>query len=186
MASGESVSPSLSVPGFASPAGQIGWLHSTDLIVTADFTMYYVVQHKLPGSKPKEKCAALHQEMQNLYRQNEIQDQMPHLTPGLLIKNGKTGENVPKLTAKAGQCRALTPLAATWAERYVERKILRTPSRRLQNSCRRVAACCLSKAGTLKPSEGPVSAWQLCLWLWLRMRTTSQSSTCSYSSPTGN
>ena len=36
------------------------------------------------------------------------------------IKNRKKGENFPKLAAKAGQRRALIPLAATWAERYVE------------------------------------------------------------------
>ena len=37
---------------------------------------------------------------------------MPHLTPGLLMKNRKKGKNFAKLTAKAGQRRALIPHAA--------------------------------------------------------------------------
>ena len=109
MASGKSVSPSFSAPGFDIAAGQklVGCIPET--LVASDFMgglVYYLVQHKFAHGE-------LYQEVQDFYRKNEIQDQMPHLTPSLLIKSGKERKFSPSLLQRQAT------LADSWAEGYV-------------------------------------------------------------------
>ena len=58
--------------------------------------MYYLVQHKFAR---QQTHGELYQEVEDFYRKKEIQDQMPHLTPSLLIKSGKR-ETFPQAYCK--------------------------------------------------------------------------------------
>jgi hypothetical protein len=105
---GAPVCPLFHLPGCDVSIISLDWLHNCDSGVCADLAgnaLLEVVDSYGQGNR-KERCAAVWQLLQDLYRQHNVKDRMDELTPELFLQPKKA----PKLRCKAAVTRALAPL----------------------------------------------------------------------------
>ena len=110
---GHRISPIFEVPWVSSKIFRVDWLHAVDLGVAADWlgnVFWMLALEKLPGHNIGERVSALWIEMQQSYRDHNIDDYLGNLAPSMI----KAEKNFRSFGLKLLQYVLLSDSACRW------------------------------------------------------------------------
>ena len=110
LSSGRLLNPLLEAPFVTNKIFRFDWLHVADLGVAPLFlgNLFFRLLQIIPGRSHKEKCAALYQEIQAYYEEQQVEDRFDSLLPTMFIHKKKDYV----LRGSAAKIRHLVPFAA--------------------------------------------------------------------------
>ena len=118
------ISAFFGVPGVTTACIKIDRLHVMDLGVFSDWVgsvLFFLMEKKIPGNSRADKCATIYQDLKDYYnRTPDCDSRLPKLTPTMLHFEDNGRRKTPKIRAKAGECRGMTPWLLDFAQRHLQ------------------------------------------------------------------